>query len=905
MKASIIPILFLSLTANARHPGYTHYRFKIDAVGPSPHGGVDCVQMGELRFYDEHEQDITGSACGIGWGAKRSFPGEGPQHVFDIVCGEKAWTNKWCDESPSRGEMSNLWFRIDFPAPRRVMSYAWWTANDAISRCHWRDPVSWRVQGSEDMKTWTDLDVRVDYLVPTNRNFRVGPFGCPPPEECAVDAVDPFMGTGHDMMGRSGRGGMSHPGARVPFGLTQVVADAPWRDSVDYMFPDTTTEGFACTRLNGVGFYGDFGNFLVRPTVDLRDTFLDKAVSRFSRSRERAEPGYYATFLQRFKVFAEMTATARGAMMRFTYPDTDKADICIDLARRIALKSAWSRHGRQSARVVGRNRLEGEMFYSMLDGGWGKGRGKSQYRMFFVCELSQPLNDVLFYDGDRPQPGATEYAGSNVVFTARFRAKSAEPVLLKVAFSYTDLEGARRNFAADFPGTGFDFEGTRRRAMDAWRDALDVVTVKGGTPRDRAVFESCLFFAMQDPRIVADVDGRYRAGDKVYQSSDFAYRTVFSGWDVFRSEMPLLALIRPKDVSDTVNSLMATMDANNRKWLPVWDIFGCDSACMLGNPAIPTILDAYAEGIRTFDAERALAASRSTMAVRGNGTLGYTHASMSHTLEYAYDDWCVGRLAEHLGKMEVAREHYAKSLAYTNCWSKEVDWMRSRMKDGGWMPWKGLTEWWQGTAECNPYQQGWFVPHDPDGLIKLMGGKKRFAERLDEFMSLTPSRFEENLYYFHSNEPVHLVPFMFHFADRPDLTQKWTRRICADFYDIGSRGLCGPEDEGQMTAWYVLASIGLHPACPGAGVWMITSPVFDEVVIKLDPAYFKGGTFTIRARNNSPENVYVQRAALNGKPLDRAWLRYDEVTSGGVLELEMGPTVPNCTWHSPPNSLTE
>ena len=236
-----------AMAASARHPGYTHYRFKIDAVGPSPHGGVECVQMSELRFYDEHEQDITESACGIGWGAKRSFPGEGPLHVFDMVCGEKAWKSKWCDESPRLGEMSNLWFRIDFPAPRRVMSYAWWTANDALSKCRWRDPISWRVQGSDDMREWTDLDVRVDYLVPTNRNFRVGPFGCPPPEECAVDAVDPFMGTGLDMMGRRGAGGMSHPGARVPFGLTQVVADGPWRDSADYMFPDPTTEGFACT----------------------------------------------------------------------------------------------------------------------------------------------------------------------------------------------------------------------------------------------------------------------------------------------------------------------------------------------------------------------------------------------------------------------------------------------------------------------------------------------------------------------------------------------------------------------------------------------------------------------------------------------------------------------------------
>ena len=861
--AFLLCVVAAACSAQARHPGYAHYRFRIS--------NPEFAKPGGFALYDEHEDDLTPKVA-----------------------------------STKGADASDPWVRIDFNEPVRAGFYAWWTADDSSSLRPRGARAAWRFQGSADSENWIDLDARAGYPVPTNCNFRVGPFGCPPPEEEPVDAVDPFMGTGTDMMGREGCGGMSHPGARVPFGMTQVVADTPRRDSSNYLFYDTRIEGISCTRLNGVGYYGDFGNFLVCPTVDLREIFPYKAISEYSHSRERAEPGYYATFFDRFGVFAEMTATARGAMMRFTYPETDTADIVIDLARRIALKSHWSVHSRQSAKVVAANRLEGEMFYSMLDGGWGKGDGKSQYRMFFVCEFSRPLDDVLFYDGNVAKPGFTSYEGSNVVFAARFRAAKDDQILLKVAFSYTDMEGARKNFAADFPASGFDFDSVRASAKDAWRDALDVITVKGGTPRDRAVFESCLFFAMHDPRVVADVDGRYRAADKVFQSNDFAYRTIFSGWDVFRSEIPLLGLIRPKDLSDTVNSLMATMEANGRNWLPVWDIFGCDSACMLGNPAIPTILEAYVEGIKTFDAKKALAASRSSMEERGNGSLGYKQYSLSHTVEYAYNDWCTGRLADFICSKNTARYHYARSLFYKNCWCDEVDWFRARHK-GGWAEWKGLTKWNQGTAESNPYQQGWFVPHDPEGLAGLLGGERRFVERLEEFMSLTPGPFDEDfsLYYFHSNEPVHLIPFLFHHADRPDLTQKWTRRICANLYDIGSRGLCGAEDEGQMSAWYVLASMGLHPACPGAGVWMVTSPVFDEVRIRLDPAYYKGKSFTIRALNNSPRNIYIQRARLNGKALNRLWLRYGEVTAGGVLELEMGPTAPNFAWHRPPNPLTE
>ena len=902
MRKSILSLVAagLSLVVGAEANGFRHYRFKVEKVGPNPQGGQECMQFSRLRLYDG-AVDVTDRSVGWSHGTRRIVCGQEPYVVLDPgVTDPKA---KWCDRSPQFGEVSNLWLRVDYPTAQRVTSYAWWTANDAVSACHWRDPVSWRLQGSDDGRAWLDLDVRADYDVPTNRNFRVGPFGCPPPVAAAVDAVDPFIGSGTDLLDRPGYGGMCHPGARVPFGLTQIVADSPVRDSADYQYWHPVTEGFACTRLSGVGYYGDFGNFLVRPTVGLRNTFGNRAETSFAHKSEVAEPGYYSTFLGRWCIRAETTATRHGGMMRFTYPATQEAIVAIDLARRIALRQSVSVHSRQKAWLAAPNVLEGEMFYSERDGGWGRGEGRSSYPMFFRCESSRPFDDVLFYEGGTACPGARELAGSNVVFTTRWSTAGDDPVTLKFAFSYANVEGARRNLAADFPEGGFDFDGTRRRAKEAWRKALDVMKVEGGTPRDRAVFASCLFFALQDPRDVSDVDGHYPVGGKVACSTNFAYRTVFSGWDVFRSEMPLLSLICPRDVSDTVNSLMATMEGNNRAWLPVWDIFGCNSSCMLGNPAIPVILDAYVRGIRTFDAAKALEMCRSTMKVRGNGSRGYVPWAMSETLEYAYNDWCVGRLAELLERPEVAQTHYAAALNYTNCWDRSVGWMRSRARDGGWMQWKGLLVFNQGTTESNPNQQGWFVPHDPYALIKLVGGDEKFTARLDKFIADAPGSFTSNPYYNHSNEPVHLAPFLFHYAGRPDLTQKWTRRICANAYDIGPRGFCGAEDEGQMSAWYVLCAAGLHPACPGDGVWMITSPVFDRITIQLDPRYYAGGTFTVLAKNNSPKNVYIRAAKLNGTPLDRLWLRVEEVTNGGVLELEMSDAAPKRDWRRPPNPM--
>jgi hypothetical protein len=450
----------------------------------------------------------------------------------------------------------------------------------------------------------------------------------------------------------------------------------------------------------------------------------------------------------------------------------------------------------------------------------------------------------------------------------------------------------------------FDFDAARARARALWQEAFDGVRFEGGTKDERAVFATALYHSLIDPRMIADADGRYMGSDgKVYQSSSFTLRTVFSGWDVFRSEFPLLTIIRPDIVDDTINSMLRWNELGPRNTLPVWDIFGCLSGCMIGNPLIPCMADAWEKGIRGWPAETAWRLAEHTSSVRRNADCGWTPGSLSTTLEYAFDDWCMGKLADMLGKPDRARHYYSRAQCYTNCWSAEVGWMRARRADGSWLPWLGRkVHKNQGTVESNPYQQAWFVPHDVYGLMRLMGGECKFADELEAFFGGVPSDFLWNDYYNHPNEPVHHVPFMFPYCGKPWLTQKWTREICAKAYRNDVRGLCGNDDVGQMSAWYVLAASGLHPVAPGSGIWILTSPVFTKVSFRLDPNYYKGGTFTISAPKASAKNRYVRSAKLNGKNLDRMWLTTAEVSGGGVLELEMGDSPETVrAWRRPPD----
>ena len=345
-------------------------------------------------------------------------------------------------------------------------------------------------------------------------------------------------------------------------------------------------------------------------------------------------------------------------------------------------------------------------------------------------------------------------------------------------------------------------------------------------------------------------------------------------------------------MNDEINSLIELAENSKREYFPRWEIVNSYSGCMLGNPAVSVIADAYEKGIRNYDIEKAYQYCLNTVRKFDNNDQGFTPFSLSKTLEYAYSDWCMARFAESLGKDSVADYYYRKSQTYKKVWCPEVKWFRTRDNKGSWLEWKGKTVYGQGCTESNPYQQGWFVPHDITGLVNLMG-KEYLNRELTEFFDKVPSDFLWNNYYNHANEPVHHVPFMFNEIGLPDLTQKWTRKICnAAYGTTANDGYVGNEDEGQMSAWYVLASIGLHMICPGDNKYQITSPMFSKIEISLNSDYYKGKRFTIIARNNSAENIYIQSVKLNGQPLKRYWITHNEIVKGGVLEMEMGSEPP-------------
>jgi predicted alpha-1,2-mannosidase len=708
--------------------------------------------------------------------------------------------------------------------------------------------------------------------------------------------------------------GKTFPGAATPLGLVQLSPDTytGGDNGSGYSYEHETIEGFSFTHMSGVGWGGDLGNFLVIPATGRLKT--NRGVSEnpgsgyrsgFSHNTEKATAGYYAVTLSDCNIQVELTAAPRAGMIRFTFPENDSARIQIDLARRVCGTST-----EQYIKVIDENTISGWMKCPPEGGGWGNGAGKADYTVYFYCQFSKPLKEFGIWSADLPEGGRKlaqietkeyqdavknahiyqnkrELQGKHLGFYSNFNTEEGEQVLMKSGISFVSTEGAKENLAHDI--NHWDFDKVHSQARDRWNEALKSVAVSGGTEDEKTIFYTALYHTMIDPRAFSDFNGSYMGADrKVHQTNGFTYRTIFSGWDVFRSQFPLQSIINPSLVNDEINSLIQIAELSGREYLSRWDMLNSYSGCMLGNPAVSVIVDAYEKGIRNFDIRKAFDYCKNSVDTFGNGEQGFTDSDMSKTLEYAYTDWCLARLAESLGKAETAGEYYKRSKNYSKIWCDEVHWFRAKASDGKWIQWKGKTVYRQGCRESNPFQQGWFVPHDIDGLKKLMGGNEAFKKELISFFDNTPDDFKWNNYYNHANEPVHHVPFLFNEAGVPHLTQKWTRKICSLAYGVGPYGLCGNEDVGQMSAWYVLAAMGIHPICPGDNKYQITSPVFSEIEINLDSNFYSGKKFKIIANHNSTKNIYIQSMKFNGKPLNRFWISHQEITQGGLLEMEMG-----------------
>ena len=745
-----------------------------------------------------------------------------------------------------------------------------------------------------------------------------------PAGKSPVDYVNPFIGasTSTALAGVLHGMGKTFPGATTPFGMVQVSPNTitGGDNGPGYSYEMKTIEGFAMTQMSGIGWYGDLGNFLVMPTTGQmrliagkEDGSIEGWRSLYDKETEKASPGYYSVRLTDYDINVECSATPRCGILRFTWPESGLSRIQVDLARRVGGTSE-----EQYARIAGENAIEGWMRCTPETGGWGNGDGHALYTVYFHAEFDKPLTSSGFWTADIPSDWSRkrddvtsvpylervaesqvlkdvkEIQGKHLGFFTEFPTKAGEETVLKVGISFVDIEGARNNFKEEIQGKSFDT--VLSEARDLWNGQLSKIEVTGGTEAEKTAFYTALYHTMIDPRIFADCDGRYVGGDQKAHSSDasFTKRTIFSGWDVFRSQMPLQAIINPRVVDDMVESLVTLAEESGRGYFERWELLNAYSGCMLGNPATVVMADAYFNGIRGFNAEQALDVAIKTSEVFGNYPLGWSPSGncISETLEYAYSDWCIARMAEALGRQDVAKEYYDRSKCYKNLFDPEVGWFRSRNADGSWRYWpeNARTTEGLGCVESNPYQQGWFVPHDIPGMVELMGGRDAVISDLENFFKNTPDNLMWNQYYNHANEPVHFIPFLFNELGMPWETQKWTRFICSHAYsDDPMTGLVGNDDVGQMSAWYILAASGIHPVCPGDGKMQITSPVFDKVVIKTDPEYASGKTFTIEAVGNSPENIYIQSATLNGKPLENTWINISDIAAGGTLRLQMGP----------------
>jgi len=749
----------------------------------------------------------------------------------------------------------------------------------------------------------------------------------------AIDYVNPMIGA----VANTKYYGRTSPAACLPASLVQLGPDTYTGGDIGsgYSYEHGTIEGFSFIHMSGIGWFGDFGNLLVTPTNGTFHPNRGRVEepsggyrSAFSHETETAKAGYYSVVLDDYRIRAEMTTTQRAGIVRFTFPKDSTNRIQIDLARRIGGTSV-----KQYIKVIDDHSIQGWMECTPDGGGWGNGKTNMVfYTVYFHAEFSESFADHFIWSanipGDQPRKVEDigtdkyqeyirnsrtmccgEYEGKHLGFYAGFPAiEDGGEVMFKAGISFVDIEGAKNNLEQEL--NHWDFERIRSEAEKKWSEQLDLIKIKGATEKQKEIFYTGLYRASVDPRRFTDCDGRFYLKETgINDPTDFNYRTIFSGWDAFRSHIPLLTIIDPNSVNDLVNSLVMKGDVGGMGF-PKWEIAGCYSNCMLGDPAISVILDSWTKGIRNYDFDKALLISKQTSlgpnTIR-NGWENYNkkgyvacdtvperwrgyYKGVSATLENCYADWCISQMALISGDKD-AEMFAERAQYYQNLFDQNVGFFRGKFKCGDWIPWIDELDFNAGCIESNPLQQMWFVTHDIGGLKKMLG-EERFLSELENLFGKTPSDFSFNAYYNHANEPVHHIPYLFNYTHKPWLTQKWVRYTLENAYDNTPYGIMGNEDVGQMSAWYILSAMGFHPVCPGDGKYMLGSPLFPEVEIKLDRNYYKGGSFRILAENNSEENIYVKNVFLNGKKLDRPYIYHNEITDGGVLIFEMDH-VPN------------
>ncbi|MBI9035616.1 MAG: GH92 family glycosyl hydrolase [Bacteroidales bacterium] len=730
--------------------------------------------------------------------------------------------------------------------------------------------------------------------------------------------VNPFIGTS--------KMGHVFPGATAPFGMVQLSPQTnfevmfnedgsynkeTYEYCAGYQHRDTRIIGFAHTNMSGTG-HADLGDFLVMPTRG--ELILDPIqtndgnkgfFSTFSHDREEASPGYYKVDLDSYGIQAELTASDRVGFHQYTFPESDDAHIILDMVYNVYHhndKNVWT-----FIRVENDSLITG---YRQTQG-WARTR-----TVYFAMHFSKPFKSyghkkynkeqyTGFYRRFKQGENFPEMAGKDLRAFFNFDTQEGEKINIKFALSNVSTNGALKNLKTEIPH--WDFDKTREETKAKWNQELSKIEVETLTEGDKSSFYTAMYHTNLSPVVYEDVDGQYRGLDQnIYTSENFTNYTIFSLWDTYRALHPLFNITQTARNNDMIKSMLAHHDQSVHNMLPIWSHYANENWCMIGYHATSVIADAMVKNVGNFDQKHALQASVNTASVRYFDGLGdyidykyvpddKSHSSVSKTLEYAYNDWCIAQIAIQTGNKEIENTFMERSEYYNNVFDPQSGYMRPKLADGSFRKnFDPMDTHGQGFIEGNAWNYGLYVPQNIDHMISMMGGKENFSLKLDSLFTMEiEDKYIENHEditrdgiignYVHGNEPGHHIPYLYNWVGHPEKTQARVRMIMNSMYAPSVEGLCGNDDAGQMSAWYIFSSLGFYPVNPGSAEYALGSPLVKEALIHLE----NGKTLKITANNQSEENVYVQSVSVNGKTIEGTSLQHRDIVNGGEIVFEM------------------
>ncbi len=709
-----------------------------------------------------------------------------------------------------------------------------------------------------------------------------GSFG----QQRLVDFVNPFIGTGGH--------GHTYPGATLPFGMVQVSPDngtQGWDWTSGYHYSDSIISGFSHTHLSGTGI-GDLCDISVLPVVGKPDTC--KVYSTFAHKEERASPGFYGVRLRDFQVYAEMTTSLRSALHRYAFPASKESAIRLNLGFAIN----WDKTTDASFKKINDTTFVGYRFST----GWAKNQ-----KVFYAIRLSKPVKSTTVFL-NKSETDKTEVKGDDIIAYLNFDTKAGEAILMKVGISFADIEGALEGLNEI---KTWDFRAVRKGASDLWERELRKVQINTPDKKTKEIFYTALYHTYLAPTIFSDRYGNYKGVKGDIRNGKMVLST-HSLWDTFRAANPLLTITQTEMIGPLINSYLAFYDQSG--YLPVWDLHFNETNTMTGYHAIPVIADAILKNIRGFDYDKAYAAMKRSAAQNIRGTEWYRNfgfvpadkmnESVTISLEYAFDDYCIGQVARKLKKYEDTAQFNKRARYWKNLFDEKTGFFRGKNMNGKWVePFDPYATYPEGEkhpyTEGNAWQHSFFVPHDVEGLRQSFVSENGLEAKLDSLFT-TSSKLTGNPapditgligQYAHGNEPSHHIAYMYNYIQRPWKTQERVREIMEKFYNNTPDGLVGNEDCGQMSAWYVFSALGFYPVNPASGQYVFGSPIVNEAIMLLP----SGMTFKMVVENNSPQNKYIQSVTLNGKPYTKNYITHHDIMIGGMLIIKMG-NVPNKKW---------